>query len=64
MTSRSNPGAIGCLIWLAVIVASFAGWITHVVHCIKTQEWLLLIAGAIAAPLGVIHGWGLLFGWW
>lgn len=60
----ASAGIGGCLGALVLAIASVAGWITHVVHCIKTQEWLLLIAGAIAAPLGVIHGWGLWFGWW
>lgn len=54
----------GCLIWVAVILASIAGVITHIIHCIRTEEWFLLIAGAICAPIGAIHGWGLWFGWW
>ena len=49
---------------MGVIVAGIAGWITHVVHCIKTEDVLFLIAGAVAAPVGVVHGWGLWFGWW
>ena len=60
----ASVGAAGCLGYLAVVGAVVAGWITHIAHCIRTEEWLLLIAGAIMAPLGVIHGWGLWFGWW
>lgn len=49
---------------ILLALASIAGWLTHVVVCFKDQNWLLLIAGAIGAPLGAIHGWGIWFGWW
>lgn len=49
---------------LAVIATCIAGWLTHVVVCIKTASWLFLIAGAICAPVGVIHGIGVWFGAW
>lgn len=35
---------------------------THVLRCINTEAWLFLIAGAIAAPIGIIHGIGIWFG--
>lgn len=54
---------IGCLLWIAVIVIVIVGEVSHIVHCIHTEQWLLLFAGAIAVPVAVIHGWGLIFGW-
>ncbi len=45
-----------------IAMVSIAGWITHVVHCLMEAKYLLLIAGAIIAPVGVIHGIGLWFG--
>lgn len=42
----------------------FAAWLTHVIVCISAQLWLFLIAGAIVAPIGVIHGVGYWFGAW
>lgn len=51
-------------VWVSLVIASIAAWITHVVVCIKTASWLFLIAGAIAAPVGVIHGVGVWFGAW
>lgn len=50
--------------YLAIVIASIAAWITHVVVCIKTASWLFLIAGAIFAPVGVVHGIGVWFGIW
>ena len=40
----------------------FAGWLTHVIVTIQAAAWGLLIAGAIMVPIGVIHGWGIWFG--
>jgi hypothetical protein len=37
-------------------VVLFSAWFTHVVVCIKAGSWGFLIAGAIFAPVGVIHG--------
>lgn len=55
----------GCLLaTVALVVATLAGWLTHIVVCIQSQEWLLLIAGAILFPIGIIHGWGCWFGFW
>ena len=59
--SDNLPG--GCLIALVILmITSFAGWLTHIIVCIQNEAWLLLIAGAIAAPIGVIHGVGIWFG--
>ncbi len=40
----------------------FAAWLTHIIHCLVAAKYLLLIAGGIIAPIGVIHGIGLWFG--
>lgn len=50
--------------YIAIMIASIAAWITHVVVCIKAASWGFLIAGAIFAPIGVIHGIGVWFGIW
>lgn len=50
--------------WVLLVLASIAAWITHVVVCLKTGAGFFLIAGAIVAPVGVIHGIGVWFGAW
>ena len=65
--SRSNPLAIlgiGCLPIMVVITAisTIPAWFTHVIVTIRAEQWLFLLAGAIFAPIGVLHGWGLWFG--
>ena len=51
---------------LACFTAGFtalAAWVTHVVICIKTTSWILLVFGIIVPPIGLIHGFGTWFGW-
>lgn len=48
--------------WIIVCLLSLAAWFTHVINCIQNEQWLFLIAGAVAAPVGVIHGVGIWFG--
>jgi len=55
--------AISALAALVVgATACIAAWTTHVIVCIKTASWILLLFGCIVAPIGVIHGIGVWFG--
>ena len=55
--------AIGVgLAYIGVVLLLIAGWLTHVIVTIQTANWILLLAGAILFPIGIIHGWGLWFG--
>jgi len=56
-------GFFGFGIVLVILSIPFA-WLTHVIVCIKTGLWGFLIAGAVLAPIGVIHGWGMWFNFW
>lgn len=57
--------AIGAVAaWIAIVGTAVAAWATHVITCIQNEAWLFLIAGAIAAPVGVVHGVGIWFGAW
>jgi hypothetical protein len=49
---------------LMFILTFIPAWVTHIVHCFRVDEWGFLIAGAIAAPIGIIHGYGIWFGIW
>lgn len=62
-----NPAAamaalVGVLFYIALIFAVIAAWITHVLVCIKTAAWILLLFGCIVFPVGVIHGFGVWLG--
>ncbi len=50
------------LIWTAFIVLILAAWLTHVISCFVAQTWGFLIAGALCAPVGIIHGIGIWLG--
>ena len=45
-------------------IISIGAWITHIIHCLIHAKYLLLIFGALIAPVGVIHGIGIWFGVW
>ncbi len=47
---------------ILVILTLIAGWVTHIIVCIQTAAWALLIAGAIMFPIGIVHGIGIWFG--
>lgn len=53
-------------IYISSIVGliSIAAWLTHIVVCLTTARYVLLLAGAILPPIGVIHGIGVWFGFW
>lgn len=44
------------LLSIGAILAAVLAWLTHVIFCLITGKWGLLIAGAILAPIGMIHG--------
>jgi len=50
--------------WLVPTVAGLGAWFTHLYVCFTEQYWGFLIAGAIFFPIGIVHGWGIWFGWW
>ena len=53
----------GCMVATMVLgMLSVPAWLTHCVRCIMTEQWILLVVGAIAAPVGVVHGWMIWFG--
>lgn len=55
---------LGLLGGVVLIAAAFGAWIQHIVTCITNEVYILLVAGAIAAPIGMIHGWGIWLGIW
>ena len=55
---------LGMVLFFGLWLAGIAGWITHIIVCIKSASYLLLIAGALIFPVGMIHGIGCWFGAW
>jgi len=63
MEGEKALGAL-ILIGLGVTLISVAAWATHIYVCFKASEWGFLLAGALAFPVGVVHGVGIWFGFW
>lgn len=55
---------IGACIGIIATLAVVLGWLTHIFVCLKSGLWGFLIAGALFFPIGIIHGWGIWFGFW
>ena len=52
---------IGSFFLGAWIVVSM---IVHIVTCVASNWAAMLIIGLVFFPVGVIHGTGVIFGWW
>ena len=60
--SRQRGNILVGLFGMSFVITMMAAWITHIIVCIKSASFLLLIAGAFIFPVGVIHGIGVWFG--
>lgn len=49
-------------VYIILAVTCVAAWLTHVIVTIKAAAWLLLLSGAIFAPIGIVHGISIWFG--
>lgn len=50
--------------YIVIALTCLAAWVTHVIVTIQASQWIFLLAGAIFAPIGVVHGIGVWFGAW
>jgi hypothetical protein len=50
-----------CVVAITLLLM-VASWCTHIGVAFANEQWLLLIAGAIAFPIGMVHGIGIWFG--
>jgi hypothetical protein len=60
--SQNNSIFKSYVLILSLSIVSDLAWLFHVFTCIQTEQWLLLLAGAIAFPIGILHGIGLWIG--
>ena len=54
----------GALPGITLVLLTFAGWCQHLYTCIDEGRWGFLLVGSIVSPIGIMHGWGVWFGWW
>jgi hypothetical protein len=54
----------------AVVVAAAVGYVSNIVYVIQhvdaevTNQFILACAGVAVPPVGIVHGFGTLFGAW
>lgn len=52
----------GCAgISLIIGVLCLIGWFKHIFYCFAHHDLWFLLIGAVAFPIGIIHGWWLIF---
>jgi hypothetical protein len=62
-STTENVLVAGTVVAVAVLIVTIiAAWVTHVLVCLQTANLAFLIAGALLAPIGVVHGVGIWFG--
>lgn len=61
--SRLYPTTWETMLFILLLTA-LPAWLTHIFVCIKSEQWIFLLAGAICAPIAVVHGWGVWLGVW
>lgn len=55
-SAGTAEASIGCSIFLGLFLLPAFAWLTHIVTCFKDENYLLLIAGALVFPIGILHG--------
>jgi hypothetical protein len=56
-----NNMQIAVLFWLLLAILP---WFYHIYYCFTHHEYVLLLVGAVLAPIGWLHGFGAFFNWW
>lgn len=59
---NTPPSVSAALAGIILFLMLIAAWFTHVISCILQEQFVLLVAGAVMAPIAVIHGFGIWFG--
>lgn len=45
-----------------LVITALSAMVTHIIVCIKTSAWILMLFGLFFAPVGIIHGIGIWLG--
>lgn len=58
----NDSSVIAGILWMFLVASSVFAWFTHIIYSIMNEQFILLVAGAILFPIGIIHGWMVWFG--
>ena len=59
----AGGGVLVLIFYVALPITCLAAWLTHITTCLANEAYVLLLVGAIAFPIGIIHGIGLWLGY-
>ena len=56
MAKRKKAMRNYMILIMSIIITTIAAWLTHIITCFQEEAWGFLIAGAVAFPVGILHG--------
>lgn len=62
--SIATSDATGMAIALALTTLSTPGWFYGLYYSTKHQLWFMFTLDFVLPPVGVVHGWGAILGFW
>ena len=55
---QDDPAAIKAIMSIVYLLGPLAAVSQHVITCLATGRWTLLVAGVLVFPVAVVHGVG------
>jgi hypothetical protein len=53
-----DPPTVKAILRMVYLLGPLAALLQHVVTCVATDKWTLLVAGVVVFPVAVLHGVG------
>jgi len=61
---KLTEDAIGMVGALVITAVSVPGWFYGLYYSASNQSWFMFTLDFVAPPVGVVHGWGAVLGFW
>jgi hypothetical protein len=61
---RIAVGMCAFFVIVGIVLTMIGAWFTHVILCIQTSSWFLLVIGIFVPPIGWAHGIGSWLGYY
>lgn len=56
---------MGSILRFVAVIAMVVGWWASLIHHIQASLWVqMVLLDFVFFPIGIVHGLGIIFGWW
>jgi hypothetical protein len=52
------------LVIIPITILVLLGWLSGLYAASRDEQWILFLIDFMVPPVGVMHGWGFIFGLW